>query len=80
MVSNANDDLPLPLSPVITVSWLRGLRAASILNAVSQWTTDTDIAQGVGAYAGGEDTAALGEKREIRVALEALYRCSLKDA
>lgn len=65
---------------VLTVSWLRGLRAASILNAVSQWTTDADIAEGVGAYAGGEDTAALGEKREICVALEALYRCSRNDA
>ncbi len=64
---------------VLTVSWLRGLRAASILNAVSQWTTENDIAEGVGAYAGGEDTVALGERREIQVALEALHSFSRKE-
>ena len=64
---------------VLTVSWLRGLRAASILNAVSQWKTETDIAQGVGAYAGGETTAAEGERREILTALEALVKLAEAD-
>jgi len=64
---------------VLTVSWLRGLRAASILNAVSQWQTDTDIAQGVGAYAGGADAVMAGERREILTALEALVLTAERD-
>lgn len=61
---------------ILTVSALRGLRAASILNTVSRWSAETDVAQGVGAYARGEDAAAEGERREIRVALEALIRAA----
>ena len=56
---------------------LRGLRAASILNNVVLWGNDT--ADAIGGYASGEDMTAVGEKREIAVALEALYRLSKEE-
>ncbi|QNL44396.1 nucleoside phosphorylase [Oscillibacter hominis] len=57
---------------LFTVGRLRGVRTASILNNVVLWGRDT--AGSIGDYAGGEDRTALGEAREILVALEALYR------
>ena len=33
----------------------------------------------IGDYAGGEDRTAVGEQREIAVALEALYRLSREE-
>ena len=59
---------------LLTAGRLRGLRAASILNNVVLWGKDT--ADAIGGYASGEDMTAVGEKREIAVALEALYRLS----
>lgn len=56
---------------VLTVGRLRHLRAASILNVVNTW--DQDTTEGVGAYASGENAAALGEKHEIMTALEAFH-------
>ena len=60
-----------------TAGRLRGLRAASILNNVVLWGNDT--ADAIGGYASGEDMTAVGEKREIAVALEALYRLSKEE-
>ena len=59
---------------LLTAGRLRGLRAASILNNVVLWGKDT-----AGGYASGEDMTAVGEKREIAVALEALYRLSKEE-
>lgn len=57
---------------LFTIGRLRGLRTASILNNVVLYGQDT--ADAIGDYAGGEDMTAVGEHREIAVALEALYR------
>jgi uridine phosphorylase len=57
---------------LFTIGRLRGVRTASILNNVVLWGQDT--ADSIGDYADGEDLTAVGERREIAVALEALYR------
>jgi len=57
---------------LFTIGRLRGLRTASILNNVVLYGQDT--ADAIGDYAGGEDMTAVGEHREIAVALEALYQ------
>ena len=62
---------------LLTAGRRRGLRAASILNNVVLWGNDT--ADAIGGYASGEDMTAVGEKREIAVALEALYRLSKEE-
>lgn len=56
---------------LFTAGRLRGVRTASILNNVVLWGKDT--ADAIGDYAGGEDRTAIGEQREITVALEALW-------
>ena len=53
------------------VGRIRGVRTASILNNVVVYGEDTSDA--ISGYADGEDMCAVGEKREIEVALEALY-------
>lgn len=63
---------------LFTVGRLRGIRTASILNNVVLYRQDT--ADAIGDYAGGEDMSAVGERREIATALEALYRLSREDA
>lgn len=63
---------------LFTAGRLRGIRTASILNNVVLWGRDT--ADAIGDYAGGEDRTAVGEQREIAVALEALYRLSREEA
>ena len=62
---------------LFTIGRLRGVRTASILNNVVLWGQDT--AGAIGDYAGGADRTAEGERREIAVALEALYRLSRED-
>ncbi|MDO4812375.1 MAG: nucleoside phosphorylase [Eubacteriales bacterium] len=62
---------------LFTAGRLRGIRTASILNNVVLWGKDT--ADAIGDYAGGEDRTAVGERREIAVALEALYRMSREE-
>lgn len=62
---------------LFTVGRIRGVRTASILNNVVVYGQDT--ADAVGDYAGGEDMSAVGERREIAVALEALYRTAKED-
>ena len=62
---------------LFTAGRLRGIRTASILNNVVLWGRDT--ADAIGDYAGGEDRTAVGEQREIAVALEALYRLSREE-
>ena len=54
---------------LFTIARLRGVKAASILNNVVLYGQDT--ADGIGSYVDGADAAALGEKNEILVALEA---------
>lgn len=63
---------------LFTIGRLRGVRTASILNNVVLYGQDT--ADAIGDYAGGEDMTAVGERREIAVALEALYRLAQEEA
>ena len=63
---------------LFVIGRLRGIRTASILNNVVLYGQDT--ADAIGDYAGGEDMSAVGERREIAVALEALYRLSREEA
>ncbi|MEN1759941.1 nucleoside phosphorylase [Anoxynatronum sibiricum] len=56
---------------VLTVARLRGVEAAAILNNVVLY--EGDVKEGVGEYVDETTAAAEGEKREIQVALEALY-------
>ena len=55
-----------------TVGRLRKVHTASILNNVVLWGENTE--DSIGSYQGGEDRTAIGEKREILTALEAMYR------
>ena len=55
-----------------TVGRLRGVHTASILNNVVLWGENTE--DSIGSYQGGEDATAVGEKREVLTALEAMYR------
>lgn len=57
---------------LFAVGAIRGIRTAGILNVVVEWKKD--IKEGVASYKDGADAAAQGEKNEILVALEALYR------
>ena len=63
---------------LFTIGRLRGIRTASILNNVVLYGQDT--ADSIGGYATGEDMTAVGERREIAVALEALYRLAQEEA
>ena len=63
---------------MFTIGRLRGVRTASILNNVVLYGQDT--ADSIGGYASGEDMTAVGERREITVALEALYRLAQEEA
>jgi uridine phosphorylase len=63
---------------LFTIGRLRGVRTASILNNVVLWGQDT--ADSIGDYADGEDLTAVGERREIAVALEALYRLDREES
>ena len=63
---------------LFTIGRLRGVRTASILNNVVVYGQDT--ADSIGGYASGEDMPAIGERREIAVALEALYRLAQEEA
>lgn len=55
-----------------TVGRLRKIHTASILNNVVLWGENTE--DSIGQYQTGEDKTTIGEKREILVALEAMYR------
>ena len=63
---------------LFTIGRLRGVRTASILNNVVLYGQDT--ADSIGDYAGGANMTAEGERREIAVALEALYRLAQEEA
>jgi len=58
---------------LFAVGALRGLHTASILNVVVEWKKD--LKDGISSYKNGEDTAALGERNEILLALETLAAC-----
>lgn len=57
---------------LFVVGRIRNCRCASILNNVVEYGKDS--ADAVSDYVGGESLTAIGEKREIEVALEAFYR------
>lgn len=57
---------------LFVVGRIRKCRCASILNNVVLYGQDS--ADSVAEYVGGESKTALGEKKEIEVALEAFYR------
>lgn len=57
---------------LFVVGRIRGCRCASILNNVVLYGQDTS--ESIGDYVGGESLTAVGEKREIKAALEAFYR------
>ena len=61
---------------LFTVGRIRHVKTASILNNVVEKGGNT--AESVSSYAGGTDMCAVGELREIEVALEALYKLSQK--
>ena len=62
----------LETAALLTVGRLRNIRCASILNNVVVYGHDT--AESITQYVDGENASILGEKREILVALETLYR------
>ena len=55
-----------------SVGRLRGVHAASILNNVVLWGENTE--DSIGDYVTGASKTAEGERREVLVALEAMYR------
>lgn len=57
---------------LFVVGRIRGVRCASILNNVVLYGQDTS--ESIGDYVGGESLTSIGEKREIKAALEAFYR------
>jgi len=57
---------------LFTVGRIRNVHTASILNNVVIWGEDT--ADAIGGYVDGAKKTAEGERREILVALEAMYR------
>lgn len=57
---------------LFTIGMLRGVRTASILNNVVAYEGDT--VDSINQYVDGESLSMRGEKNEILVALEALYR------
>ena len=61
---------------MFVVGRIRGCRCASILNNVVVYGQDS--AESVADYVGGESLTAIGEKREIEVALEAFYKLENK--
>ena len=61
---------------LFVVGRIRKARTASILNNVVLYGQDTS--ESIGDYATGESLTAIGEKREIEVALEAFYKLENK--
>lgn len=57
---------------LFTVARLRGVEAAAILNNVVLY--EGDVKEGVGEYVDETAAASAGEKKEIEVALEALFQ------
>lgn len=55
-----------------TVGRIRKVHTASILNNVVLWGKNTE--ESISSYQGGEDRTAIGEKREVLTALEAMFR------
>ena len=59
---------------LFTVGHIRNIKTASILNNVVEYGKDTS--ESVSDYQSGENKAQEGEEKEIKVALEALYKLS----
>ena len=62
----------LETSALFTIGRLRGVAAASILNNVAPY--ESDVAESVADYVGGDRLAMQGEQHEIITALEAFVR------
>ncbi|TCL68480.1 uridine phosphorylase [Hydrogenispora ethanolica] len=58
-------------APLMVIGGLRKLRTASLLNVVVE--AEGSLENGINQYVDGRDAAALGEEREIRLALETIF-------
>ena len=61
---------------LFVIGRLRGVKTASILNTVVEY--EDNLEDNINNYTDGVNATVQGEKNEIHVALEALYRCSEK--
>ena len=61
---------------LFVIGRLRGVKTASILNTVVEY--EDNLEDNINNYTDGVNATVQGEKNEIHVALEALYRCSGK--
>ena len=61
---------------LFVIGKLRGVKTASILNTVVEY--EDNLEDNINNYTDGVNATVQGEKNEIHVALEALYRCSGK--
>ncbi|HLR35803.1 MAG TPA: nucleoside phosphorylase, partial [Tissierellales bacterium] len=57
---------------LFTIAELRGVRAASILNSVVEY--ESDLKDGIGNYVAKEEKVQKGENKEIKLALETIYK------
>ena len=61
---------------LFVIGRIRGVKTASVLNTVVEY--EDNLEDNINNYTDGVNTTVQGEKNEIHVALEALYRCSGK--
>ena len=61
---------------LFVIGKLRGVKTASVLNTVVEY--EDNLEDNINNYTDGVNANVQGEKNEIHVALEALYRCSGK--
>ena len=61
---------------LFVIGKLRGVKTASVLNTVVEY--EDNLEDNINNYTDGVNATVQGEKNEIHVALEALYRCSGK--
>ena len=61
---------------LFVIGKLRGVKTASVLNTVVEY--EDNLEDNINNYTDGVNATVQGEKNEIHVALESLYRCSGK--
>ncbi|MBW4829075.1 MAG: nucleoside phosphorylase [Clostridiaceae bacterium] len=59
-------------STLLSLAQLKGVKAASVLNTVVEY--ESDLKDGVADYVAKENICIEGEKREIKLALETIYK------
>ena len=64
------------IDALCVIGKLRGVKTASVLNTVVEY--EDNLEDNINNYTDGVNATVQGEKNEIHVALEALYRCSGK--